>query len=124
MGLGKRIVKSLNDVDESDRENCITAVEDYILRKNAVDENQDIVNAFFQKRVKTMWEEVLKPVFGGKYYIMRYEFQPRGCIHCHMVMSMKNGPTFAEMELALKDLPEEPKVPEWTTREDNLFQTE
>ena len=57
--LGKRIVKCLNDVEESERENCITNVEDWILRKIAVDENQDIVNAFFQKRVKTMWDEVL-----------------------------------------------------------------
>ena len=77
-GQGKRIVKCLNDVEESERENCITEVEDWILRKIAVDENQDIVNAFFQKRVKTMWDEVLQPVFGGKYYIMRYEFQHRG----------------------------------------------
>ena len=122
--IGKRIVKNLEDVEESERENCITEVEDWILRYNAIDQNQDIVNAYFQKRVKTIWDEVLKPIFGGKYYIMRYEFQHRGCIHCHMVFSMENGPTFAEMELALKDLPEEPKVPEWTTREDSLFQTE
>ena len=41
---------------------------------------------------------------------MRYEFQHRGTIHCHMVMSMENGPTLKEMDLARSDLPEYPKV--------------
>ena len=86
--LGKRIVKSMKDVEESEKDNCITKLEDWFLRKTAVDESQDIVNAFFQKRVKTLWNEVLQPILGGKHYIMRYEFQHRGTIHCHMVMSM------------------------------------
>ena len=84
--LGKKVVKNLEDVEESERKNCIEESKDYELRKKAVDENQDIVNAFFQKRVKTLWEEVLHPILGGKHYIMRYEFQHRGTIHCHMVM--------------------------------------
>ena len=98
--LGKRIVKNLEDVKEPERENCITELEDWALHKKAVDKNQDIVNAFFQKRVKTLWQEVLEPILGGKHYIMRYEFQHRGTIHCHMVMSMENGPTIQEMEFA------------------------
>ena len=98
--LGKRIVKNLEDVEESERENCITDLDDWAMRKKAVDENQDIVNAFFQKRVKTLWQEVLEPILGGKHYIMRYEFQHQGTIHCHMVMSMENGPTIQEMEFA------------------------
>ena len=121
--LGKKIVKCLNDIEQSERENCITEVEDWILRKIAVDENQDIVNAFFQKRVKTMWDEVLQPVFGGKYYIMRYEFQHRGCIHCHMVMSMKNGPTHHEMELALQKA-KKPEPPVFTHLHENPDDTE
>ena len=68
-----------------------------------------------------MWEEVLQPILGGKHYIMRYEFQHRGTIHCHMVMSMENGPTIKEMEFALYDLPEYPKVPTWTKFDDNLY---
>ena len=52
---------------------------------------------------------------------MRYEFQHRGTIHCHMVMSMENGPTIKEMEFALYDLPEYPKVPTWTKFDDNLY---
>ena len=79
--LGKRLVKNLDDIEESERDNYITELEDWFLRKTAVDENQDIVNAFFQKRVKTLWNEVLQPILGGKHYIMRYEFQHRGTIH-------------------------------------------
>ena len=107
------------DDEESEKENCITELEDWALRKKAVDENQDIVNAFFQKRVKTMWEEVLQLILGGKHYIMRYEFQHRGTIHCHMVMSMENGPTIDEMEYARYDLPEYPREPILTKFDDN-----
>ena len=108
--LGKRIVKSMEDVEESEKDNCITELEDWFLRKTAVDENQDIVNAFFQKRVKTLWNEVLQPILGGKHYIMRYEFQHLGTIHCHMVTSLENGPTLGEMDIARFDLPEYPNV--------------
>ena len=52
---------------------------------------------------------------------MRYEFQHRGTIHCHMVMSMENGPTIDEMEHARYDLPEYPKEPIWTKFDDNLY---
>ena len=52
--MGKRLVKSLEDVEESEQDNCINETLDYILRKTAVDQNQDIVNEFFMKRVKTM----------------------------------------------------------------------
>ena len=121
--VGKRLVKSLEDVEESEQDNCINETLDYILRKTAVDQNQDIVNEFFMKRMKTMWDEVLKPVLGGEYYIMRYEFQHRGCIHCHMVMSMENGPNHRDMELAKKPLPEVPKEPIWTESLDALFET-
>ena len=119
--LWKKVVKNLEDIEESERENYISEKEDWILRYNAIDQNQDIVNAYFQKRVHTIWDEVLKPVFGGKYYIMRYEFQHRGCIHCHMVFSMENGPTHKEMELALMRIPDEPKTPEWTQKDEADF---
>ena len=35
--MGKRLVKSLEDVEESEQDNCITESLDYILRKTAVD---------------------------------------------------------------------------------------
>ena len=52
--VGKKVVKSLEDIEESERSDCIEAAEDYILRRIAVDENQHIVNAFFQKRVQAI----------------------------------------------------------------------
>ena len=52
---------------------------------------------------------------------MRYEFQHRGCIHCHMVFSMENSPTLKEMELALLRIPDEPKAPEWTQKDEADF---
>ena len=122
--IGKRLVKSLGDVEESERENCITLAEDYIYRKAAVEDNQDIVNEFFCKRMRTMWEEVLQPVLGGKYAIFRFEFQHRGCIHCHMVMSMENGPCHREMELAKKPLPKHPIEPVWTKSLDQAYDSE
>ena len=95
-----------------------------MVRKTAVDKNQDIVNAFFQKRVKTLWNEVLQPILGGKHYIMRYEFQHRGTIHCHMVMSMENGPTIKDMEFAREDLPEYPRDLSWSKSDDSLYKTD
>ena len=52
---------------------------------------------------------------------MRYEFQDRGTIHCHILMLMDNGPTIKEMEFAQYDLPEYPKVPIWTKFDDYLY---
>lgn len=69
---------------------------------------------------------MLKPVFGGKDYIMRYEFQHRGSIHCHMVISVESGPNSRTMELAGVKLPvaEERKAKDllhdaiWSSREE------
>merc|ERR1712029_135873 len=100
--------------DAPDKNLYITERLDYQLRKKAIDENQHIVNAFFQKRVQTIWETVLKPILGGEEYIRRYEFQMRHAIHCHMVITMKNGPSCKEMELAKQDVP---KIDENSTSE-------
>ena len=110
-------------VEESARDNCITNLEEQFLQKTAVDENQDIVNAYFQKRVKTLWNEVLQPILGGKHYIMRYEFQHLGTIHCHMVTSLENGPTLGEMDIARFDLPEYPNVSDWTKNDGSTYKT-
>ena len=39
-----------------------------------------------------------------------------------MFFSMENGPTLEGMELALMRIPEEPKVPEWTKKDEIDFQ--
>ena len=32
-----------------------------------MDQNQDIIKAYFQNRVHMIWDEVIKPIFGGKH---------------------------------------------------------
>ena len=105
--LDKIVIDKEIDIpsDAVDKSLYITKALDYQLRKKAIDENQHIVNQFFQKRVKTIWETVLQPILGGEEYIMRYEFQMRHAIHCHMIMTMKNGPSCEEMELAKQTCP-------------------
>ena len=78
---------------------------DYQLRADAINKNTDIVNAYLIKKVNLLWKHVLKPVFGGEDYIMRFEFQHRGSIHCHMIMSVEHGPSGGEMKLAKQSLP-------------------
>ena len=77
--LGKEIVNSLDEIPSgNDPSKYILKKKDMELRMKAVNENLDICNAVFQKRMKLMWEEILQPLFGGMNYIKRYEFQLRG----------------------------------------------
>merc|ERR1711860_47020 len=106
--LGKKIVKSLKDIPaDANKDEYMTKREDDILRFKAVQENIDIVNAYFQKRMDMLWEHVLKPIFGGKHYIMRFEMQNRGTIHCHMVITVENGMTIEELDNASKNIPKD-----------------
>ena len=76
--LGKKIVKNLDEIPEdADKDEYITEREDYILRFQALNENLDIANTFFLKKIELLWKHVLKPVFGGKHYIIRFEMQHR-----------------------------------------------
>ncbi|MCH2545601.1 MAG: AAA family ATPase [Alphaproteobacteria bacterium] len=103
--LYKKVVKNLNEIPESERDQYIDEKTDWILRSEAVRENQDIVNYFFQKRIRLIWKHILNPIFGGIDYICRYEFQHRGAIHCHMVISVKGGPNSEQMDLAEQSPP-------------------
>ena len=85
--LDKILVKNLNSIpDDADPSDYITESEDYRLRMKAINENSDIVNAYFNKKVELIFKHVLKPIFGATDYIARYEFQNRGTIHCHMII--------------------------------------
>ena len=104
--LNKTVVKDLNNVPPgTDMSSVIDEKTDYQLRSKAINENIDIVNEYFMTKVDLLWKHVVKPIFGGKNYIRRYEYQHRGSIHCHMVMSVKNGPSCGDMELAKEELP-------------------
>ena len=47
--LGKRIVKSLDDVEESERDNCITELEDWFLRKQLLMRTKILLMSFSRK---------------------------------------------------------------------------
>ena len=104
--LNKTVFKDLKLVPPgTDMSSVIDEKTDYHLRSKAINENIDIVNEYFINKINLLWKHVLKPIFGGENFIRRYEFQHRGSIHCHMVMSVKNGPSCGDMELAKEDLP-------------------
>ena len=104
--LNKTIYKDLSDVPPgTDMSSVIDEKTDFQLRSKAINENIDIVNEYFISKIHLLWKHVLKPIYGGENFIRRYEFQHRGSIHCHMVMSVKNGPSCGDMELAKEELP-------------------
>ena len=104
--LHKKVVKNLHDIPKGDEpDNYIDERTDFQMRMEIVNENSDIVNAYLIKKVDLLWKHILKPIFGGEHYIKRYEFQHRGTIHCHMVMSVVNGPTCHDMKTASKSVP-------------------
>ena len=104
--MDKIVVKDLNSVPpEKDISLYIDEKSDYQQRLTAINENTDIVNAYVIEKADKLWKNVLQPVLGGELYIRRYEFQHRGSIHCHMLMSVEHGPSCSDMKLAKKDLP-------------------
>ncbi|CAL4203526.1 unnamed protein product, partial [Meganyctiphanes norvegica] len=99
--INKTVVKDLNLIPPgSDKTEFIEEKYDYQLRLKAIQENTDIVNEYVIKKLHLLWDHVLKPIFGGQHFIIRYEFQHRGSIHCHMVMNVKHGPSCGDMEFA------------------------
>ena len=99
--LDKKVVKNLNDIpDGEERSKYIDEKRDILLRKKAINENCDICNEYFIKKLDLLWKHVFKPVLSARAFIKRYEFQHRGSIHCHMVLSIEGGPSCTEMDLA------------------------
>jgi hypothetical protein len=84
------------------RDAYITKQEDYRLRSEAVNSNAAIVVDYFIERVEALLKHVLVPVFGIKEKIVRYEWQHRGCIHAHILLSVNGGPSQEELTLAFK----------------------
>jgi hypothetical protein len=84
------------------RDAYITKQEDYRLRSQAVNRNAAIVVDYFIERVESLVKHVLRPVLGIKEYIIRYEWQHRGCIHAHILLSVNGGPSQEELTMAFK----------------------
>ena len=49
-----------------------------------------------------MFKHLLKPIFNVEDHLIRFEFQNRGAIHAHMVVTCKGGPTFSQMLMSRK----------------------
>ena len=101
--INKIVIKDTTQIPHGSNASLyIEEKEDYKLRMQTVNNNIDIVNEYLIKKVNLLWKHVLQPEIGGEHFNGRFEFQNRGSIHFHMVMSVKNGPSYCEMELARK----------------------
>ena len=109
--LGKQIVQNECDKPNGDaREGFLTKREDFLLRARAVDKNSAFIVEHFCKKVEGYVEQVLRTTIGVTEYVIRYEFQHRGCIHAHCLFSVRYGPSTKDLRIALGKIPpfEEP----------------
>ena len=97
--MNKRLVDSLDDVDEEDRENCIEKTLDIKLRIINLKKHQDIIDFYFYNRIQALIKHVL-PVIGVKDYIIRYEIQGRGTMHAHLLIRVGTGPSHIDLKNA------------------------
>ena len=109
--LGKKIVQ--NECDKpsgEERGEFLTKKQDFLLRARAVDKNSAFIVDHFCKKVEGYVEQVLQRTIGVDEFVIRYEFQHRGCIHAHCLFSVKYGPSTKDLRIALGKIPpfEEP----------------
>ena len=101
--LNKTVVDPLEmPLDDSEAEKFITKSRDFNLRKDVINQNAYMVVNYFCSSVENLITEVLPKTIGVKDFVIRYEFQNRGAIHAHILLSCLNGPSAPELELALK----------------------
>ena len=109
--LGKQIVQNECDKPNGDeRKGFLTKREDFLFRARAVDKNSAFIVEHFCKKVEGYVEQVLRTTIGVTEFVIRYEFQHRGCIHAHCLFSVKYGPSTKDLRIALGKIPpfEEP----------------
>ena len=100
--LGKKVVKSLSDIPAgADKTQYIDKKTDILLRMKNVKENSDIINWFFLKKFQLLVKHVF-PILKITDYIARSEFQGRGAIHIHAIVSADGDVTPKDLELAIK----------------------
>ena len=99
--MNKIVVKSRDEIPiGEDFNNYIDQATDYKLRSNNLKKYPDIVVTYLHHRVHTMLKFFWKPL-GLKDYILRYEAQSRGTMHCHMLLSLEKGISTKELQKAL-----------------------
>ena len=94
------MVNTIDDIPEDHGNNYITKAEDYRLRTKAINDNAQLVTNFFVARMEDLIERVLKPYFGVREHIIRYEFQKRKSIHAHCMFVVDNGPSEPTRKMA------------------------
>jgi len=95
--LGKRLVDSLADVPENERNNCIEKHEDAKKRISNLKKHTDVVDWYFHHRIQSLLKYIF-PVIGAEDWILRYEVQARGTIHAHILVQVKNGPSHQDLK--------------------------
>ena len=58
---------------------------------------------YFCTKVELFLSEVMAPIMGIKESFIRYEFQSRGAVHAHCILSVMDGPSLEDSELAFDD---------------------
>ena len=120
--LNKTVVEPLEmPLDDTEAEPFITKSKDFLLRRQNVNNRALLVVNYFCTKVERLVTEVLPKTIGVKEFIIRYEFQSRGAIHAHVLLSCLNGPSAPELELALNTtLRKDPKADLEMAKEDNV----
>jgi len=103
--LAKTVVDNvLNIPDGQDRSSYVTKAEDFLWRKQFLEENNRFFDIFFRIRVEEYVKEVLVKTLGALDYIIRYEFQGRGAIHAHLLLVLPMELGIDERKLAFSKL--------------------
>ena len=100
--IDKKVVASVNDIPDDDKDNYITKSQDYTLRAQALNRHTDLFTNFFLVRAKQFIDVVLKEALGVENYFYRVEHQSRGAPHLHLMLQLKNSPSVKQMDLAFK----------------------
>ena len=101
--LSKVLVRKEEDIpDGADRHRYVTHAEDFLWRRRFLIEKSHEYDLYFRRKVNLLIEEVLKPVFGVKDHIIRWEYQSRGAIHAHILLYIPMGITEIERKRATK----------------------
>ena len=74
-----------------DRSKYVTAQEDFMFRRNFLEEHAHEFDLFFDAQLNLLLECVLYPMLGITDHIIRYEYQQRGAVHAHILFAVPMG---------------------------------
>ena len=90
--LAKTLVQNADHIPAGgDPDAYITKAQDHYQRNRLIVEHMHEYTTFFIKKTHLFIDRVLKQCFGVTEYHLRWEFQSRGGLHCHMLLCMPLG---------------------------------